>query len=1343
VEAGPPDPLRELAAQDPLAAALLEILANLASRPIPLELIDAALPGTSPEARAAALGVLAATGTAQVGEGTVTVPGELAAALRGALPEELARGARRAAELLLAFFPEDGADPAGWAEAGRLLPHVRQLADLRGLELESAPLAELLARAAEYSRVRGDLAGAERLAKRALVCCPPDSDTRLVAALDYTLGRALASRGYLSEAGEWLELAHEVWASEEEPAPGQRRLAALALAEVKGEMGELEAALALAGEARSVGEPDRLDAIALRRLAWVAMESDELDQARQGYEDALSHTEALLGAGHPDLAEARAELGALLVEEHRWEEAAAQLEAALELAARLLGGRHPLVGVIRSNLAAALEGLDELPRARAEVIEALSIGSERLPPAHRSLWLRHRKLRRILRALGDPVEAREHADAAARLSGEVLGAGHPEHAEDLLSLAELLVEEAEMADAAAALEEAVGVFLSAPGDHREQLATARRRLGAAKVSLGMSGEALAVLRVALVDFEELGDEEGAVDVRAELADLVGVLGEEQAQTLEVLGRPEDAEAARRAAGERRFAVLSGLVAEAGPGECFTIAAATRESVPEVARLALTKAGEIAAAQDDPEKVAWARLLVGLGWQSYAAARRVADPEDASVALESARSLVAGNLEEEAGVLLDLAELAGEREDPEALEQNFEAAVELYREAGGGFDLGYALLLWGRARFARGDHDGAEALLAERLGLLAELPEPEPRAIGITWHDLGNVRRERGEGPEAIEAYRAAVAAKREAEATDELALTLVVLGDALTEEAEEAEALSCFEEALALLGSQERPGRLDRERVLLRIADLHASAGEPGQAAAFFGEAAELARASGDHRHLAVILSQLGRALQTQEDFAGAEQIYRERLGLLRGLAEREPRAEGIALHDLGEVLRAQAEFGQAAEVLAEAAAVASAAGELDGAAFSLLSLAQTQEQAEEPGAAAATYGERLELLRALPERRPRAEAANIRKLGELAEARGEGESALALHQEAVRTFREGSDPPTLAGALVGLAMLRTRLARTISEAPSAALLDPSAAPERTRAWIDQETASLVVAELSEALALAPDLDPLSRAALRVLIVVAGESLPDFPAERELRAAASAEVAAVIDEEDGDPDAERLQMACSAAGQLGRFDLARRGLARLRARPGEEAGELLDETLARLGRFAERVGELEQAAAFHGQRLEALRAAREPEPIAEGVALADLGDVARRQGDLGLAAERYREAATVRHEAGRLVGEGRVLYWLSLVLRADRKFDQAAEAAAEALGRFEEAEAVGAIWPARALLAEASVRDGSAREELIARAEELLGEFGPDEDAAGLAEVIAAIRGGAPVAPGA
>ncbi|MCB9785116.1 MAG: toll/interleukin-1 receptor domain-containing protein [Deltaproteobacteria bacterium] len=153
------------ARQAPAAPELLALLCCFASDRIPWDLL-----ATEASALDGALAALEACGLIQRAEAALSMHPLVPRLFFGRLGAGQRRAATvRAAELLLAAFPDDTAAPESWPAAERLAPHVDALrVRAHGTKVASAQAAELLTRAGRYAGHRLRWKAAASLCERAL-----------------------------------------------------------------------------------------------------------------------------------------------------------------------------------------------------------------------------------------------------------------------------------------------------------------------------------------------------------------------------------------------------------------------------------------------------------------------------------------------------------------------------------------------------------------------------------------------------------------------------------------------------------------------------------------------------------------------------------------------------------------------------------------------------------------------------------------------------------------------------------------------------------------------------------------------------------------------------------------------------------------------------------------------------------------------------------------------------------------------------------------------------------------------------------------------------------------------
>ncbi|MGH3833207.1 MAG: FxSxx-COOH system tetratricopeptide repeat protein [Pseudonocardiaceae bacterium] len=373
--------LDRLSAQSPAALELLTLAAYLAPEPIPLTLFTT-YPTPLPARLASEVGdplaftaltrLLRQYGLARV-EPTTLVLHRLTAAILRAQPHQHQDLPTVAVRLLRGAVPAD--DPqdnsSAWPAWRLLLPHVLVATDTyRTLTDVEEDVAWLLARAAAYLQIRGELAPARPLLERARdlrrsVLGEDHPDTLQTASgLSFNLWE-LGQHERARELGEdTLARCRRVLGEDH---PDTLRAASF-LAGTLGELGRYERAGELGEDTlarcrRLLGEdhPDTLRAASV--LATILRELGRYERAGELGEDTLARCRRVLGEDHHDTLRSAHSLAATLRELGRYERARELGEDTLTRRRRVLGGGHP--DTLRSaHTVAVLASLGEHDQAR-------------------------------------------------------------------------------------------------------------------------------------------------------------------------------------------------------------------------------------------------------------------------------------------------------------------------------------------------------------------------------------------------------------------------------------------------------------------------------------------------------------------------------------------------------------------------------------------------------------------------------------------------------------------------------------------------------------------------------------------------------------------------------------------------------------------------------------------------------------------------------------------------------------------------------------------------------------------------------------------------------------------
>jgi predicted ATPase/class 3 adenylate cyclase/DNA-binding NarL/FixJ family response regulator len=216
----------------------------------------------------------------------------------------------------------------------------------------------------------------------------------------------------------------------------------------------------------------------------------------------------------------------------------------------------------------------------------------------------------------------------------------------------------------------------------------------------------------------------------------------------------------------------------------------------------------------------------------------------------------------------------------------------------------------------------------------------------------------------------------------------------------------------------------ERARGLSAAGGLMQIQGDYAQAQLLLQEAADILRARGDRRGLAVTLLNLANCTFYTGDPRRAVELDEESHALFQALGE--PWGIAIALHNLGFFARWQGQYERAAELLQQAVAHWRQSGDPANHARSLDVLGEVLCCQGEEGRALALHEEALALRRSLGDKG--GIPYSLKNLGVLAYRRGEFERAAALGEESLASLQEQGDRWGVALALLLLGGVATEL---------------------------------------------------------------------------------------------------------------------------------------------------------------------------------------------------------------------------------------------------------------------------------------------------------------------------
>ncbi len=373
------------------------------------------------------------------------------------------------------------------------------------------------------------------------------------------------------------------------------------------------------------------------------------------------------------------------------------------------------------------------------------------------------------------------------------------------------------------------------------------------------------------------------------------------------------------------------------------------------------------------------------------------------------------------------------------------------------------LALGTLHFTLGRPEPARELYQQALDLFTGLADEPGQAAA--WSGLGLARTALGDTSGAAAAQRQALALQRRLGHLYEEGKALNNLGLALHTQGDLREALGFYQQALEVF---ERIGEQGfwKANVLLNLATVYSSLGEPEAALASTRQVLDLQRALGDRRGEARTLNNLGVFYFNLGDFGAALEAYGPALALERDLGDRLREAAilhnfGTAYYGMGDYERALGYFEQALAIRREAGArngevrtgvmiastrfrlgesapaldagrraaeAASAASDREGEMLARRLLG-TLLVAERPAVALSELTRALDLTRLLEDRLK--ETSVLRLLGEAHLALEQPEAAIRSLEPAVEIARTVKAPARSVEALTALVRAERMLSRT------------------------------------------------------------------------------------------------------------------------------------------------------------------------------------------------------------------------------------------------------------------------------------------------------------------------
>ena len=954
MKGAPLDPPDDLEPQKTNAHELLVMLAVLAPEPVPThlladcaDLLPASIAGLLTDPDRSLLREMEEANLLVLGGRGLMLPEGIRSELLEDLnAEEQRRWCGLTLTLLERGFPEEPSDHAAWRECELLLPHLQALTD------RSTALGMKVEAAPRLLDRAAQYLHSRGEFEAALEC-----STRALAQADAVEDDAL--RGTLHRTRGDLLVEH-----------GDQDEARL----------ELEKAIGLHEGFGDQNVELRRDRVSL---------AEALAEVKE-HEEALRQVDLALADRDPEQAD-RCDCAAwrmrawVLWDARRLEEAKATYEDALALTERVMGPEHEDTVAARTGIGGVLGFLgqqDESPelleKARAELLRALDTLGSSVDDQHPQIAVIRSNLGDVLHSLGEAEGARAQLEEALdageeflpkdhrglwvrhrKLASVLRSLGHLEearvHAEAALEISRRMVDPVDPR-LEQDLQALAGVLSAIP-----DLPAARDAyVGARLIAARNKGEGH--LDVARYDlwlgqvFRQLGDAEAS---RRHLARALEVFGGSSGEDLQLRTEARLELAQLLAESGERLGAVSASLGHAQEGEDL------RRKVAEVFRETLEAELEDA---DLPTMT-----------------------EIAEAAMSAAPDLARAVL--------------GEAE--EILDREEEQTPAWREKAGVGWQrVGRALRLKG---------EGEEAVRAFE----AALPylDGSLQAQGVLLHDIAAVHSENGRPEEAIRYYREAAERKREAGAKGrrrDLALTLQSLGRKLAHVGTDAAAvMAVYEEQLETLRSLPEPDRRLEGIALSDMADIHRRQGEMEEAVRYYRQSLDRKRqASGSvtKTEIGYTFIWLGRTLVSLGQLEEAIACYSEWLELLRSLPERDPQAEGVALHDLAGVRQKQGQGDEAIELLRESAERKREADNPRDLAFTVQALARTLGSGGEVEEALELLEEQMAILGSLDPRDPNFEGIVLHDIAALRDDRDELDEAVDAYRKAAQRKQEAEN---------------------------------------------------------------------------------------------------------------------------------------------------------------------------------------------------------------------------------------------------------------------------------------------------------------------------------------------
>ncbi len=451
------------------ARALLERLSFLAPDPVPLSLLDVAVPGVEPADLHEAAADLASYSllrreAAPPGIAVHRVVQEVtrrnldAAASRQRLTEALG--------WVDEAFAGDPGDVRSWPVLEPLSPHALAVAERGDASGIADPTAWLMNQLGLLFWTKALHRRAEPLMRRALAIDEASfgPEHPNVAIRLNNLAQLLQDTNRLGEAEPLMRRAlaiDEASFGPEHPNVAVRLNNLATLLQDTNRLGEAEPLMrrALAIDETSFGPEHPNVAIRLGNLALLLKATNRLGEAEPLMRRTLAIDEASFGPLHPEVAIDLNNLGRLLQDTNRLGEAEPLMRRALAIDEASFGPEHPHVATDLNNLAQLLKATNRLGEAEPLMRRALAIDEASLGPEHPDVARDLNNLGRLLQDTNRLGEAEPLMRRALAIDEASFGPEHPNVAIGLSNLARLVQDTNRLGEAEPLMRRAAVIFL--------------------------------------------------------------------------------------------------------------------------------------------------------------------------------------------------------------------------------------------------------------------------------------------------------------------------------------------------------------------------------------------------------------------------------------------------------------------------------------------------------------------------------------------------------------------------------------------------------------------------------------------------------------------------------------------------------------------------------------------------------------------------------------------------------------------------------------------------------------------------------------------------------------------